>query len=48
MKTTAAEAVTGALVTPVPVGLERGRDLDEERDLDRELQTELSLAEESD
>ncbi|TAV41588.1 hypothetical protein ELI02_28225 (plasmid) [Rhizobium leguminosarum] len=29
----------------VPIGLERSLDLDEERDLDRELQTELAFAE---
>lgn len=36
----------GRLSSPVPVGLEVDFDLDEERDLDRELQSQLALAEE--
>ena len=39
-------AAPGASSAPVPIGLERSLDIDEERDLDRELQAELSLAEE--
>lgn len=39
----AAEAAHGGSFTPVPIGLERSLDIDEERDLDRE---QLSLAEE--
>ncbi|WP_168336767.1 hypothetical protein [Rhizobium laguerreae] len=42
----AAEAAHGVLFAPVPVGLERRLDLDEERNLDGQFQAEFPLAEE--
>ncbi|WP_179869574.1 hypothetical protein [Rhizobium anhuiense] len=41
----AAKATHGVSFAPVPIGLERSLDLNEKRDLDRELQAEFSLAE---
>lgn len=41
----AAEAARGVLFAPVPVGLERRLDLDEERNLDGQFQAEFPLAE---
>lgn len=41
-----ARTPTGVLSAPAPIGLEGDLDLDEKRDLDRDLETELSFAEE--
>ncbi|MCR6727853.1 WGR domain-containing protein [Agrobacterium fabrum] len=41
-----ARTSTGVLSAPAPIGLEGDLDVDEKRDLDRELEAELSFAEE--